>query len=109
MRRREFMAALAGMAGGASAFGLRPTSAQADSVRLIAVLIGLNDRPEIRSFVAAFVEELARLGWIDGRNARIEQRWTNADLDAGNCGVHQPDVTRDAVFAVPAPCREKEL
>ncbi|MGP0083242.1 MAG: ABC transporter substrate-binding protein [Steroidobacteraceae bacterium] len=25
------------------------------------------------------MEELAQLGWIDGRNARIEERWTDAD------------------------------
>jgi putative ABC transport system substrate-binding protein len=34
-----------------------------------------------RSFLDAFIQELARLGWVDGRNVRIEQRWTNADLD----------------------------
>jgi putative ABC transport system substrate-binding protein len=28
-----------------------------------------------------FVQELARLGWVDGRNVRIEQRRTNADLN----------------------------
>ena len=97
MRRREFIAALAGTVGGASAFGLRPASAQADSVRLIGVLMGLNDRPEIRSFVAAFVEELARLGWTDSRNVRIEQRWTNADIDRASAFAKelvaaQPDV-----------------
>ena len=73
MRRRDFiLAALAGTVGGASTFLVRPTSGRAESVRLIGALIGLNDRPEIRAFVAAFVEELGRLGWIDGRNARIE-------------------------------------
>src|SRR5262249_29479469 len=49
--------------------------------RRIGVLMGLSESdPEARGFVAAFVEELARLGWIDGRNARIERRWTNADI-----------------------------
>jgi putative ABC transport system substrate-binding protein len=66
-------------------------------VRLIAVLMGLNDRPEFRSLVAAFVEELARLGWIDRRNARIEQRWTNADVNRASAFAKelvaaQPDV-----------------
>jgi hypothetical protein len=27
------------------------------------------------AFFTAFVEELARLGWTDGRNVRFEQRW----------------------------------
>lgn len=36
--------------------------------------MGLSDNdPDIRDFVAAFVEDLARSGWIDGRNARIRQ------------------------------------
>jgi putative ABC transport system substrate-binding protein len=43
------------------------------------------------------VQELARLGLIDGRNERIEQRWTNADLNrtsalAKEMVATQPDV-----------------
>jgi putative tryptophan/tyrosine transport system substrate-binding protein len=79
MRRREFIAALAGSV--AFAFGLCPISTQADSVRRIGVLMGLSeDDLEVQGFVAAFVAELARLGWVDGRNMQIEQRWTNADV-----------------------------
>jgi putative tryptophan/tyrosine transport system substrate-binding protein len=45
------------------------------------VLMGISESdPENRGWFATFVEELARLGWIDGRNARIERRWTNADI-----------------------------
>ena len=52
-----------------------------DRVRRIGVLMGISESdPENRGWVATFVEELARLGWIDGRNARIERRWTNADI-----------------------------
>ena len=52
-----------------------------DRVRRIGVLMGLSESdPEVRGFVATFVEELARSGWIDGRNAPIERRWTNADI-----------------------------
>ena len=48
-------------------------------------------------FVDAFVEELARLGWTDGRNARFEQRWTNGDVNrasafATELVAAQPDV-----------------
>jgi hypothetical protein len=44
MRRREFIAALAGTLGGASAFGFRPISAQADTVRRIGICRG---RPRV--------------------------------------------------------------
>jgi putative ABC transport system substrate-binding protein len=98
MRRREFIAALAGTLGGASVFWLRPTFAQADNARRIGVLMGWNESiPEFRTFVAAFFKELARLGWIDSGNAQIEQRWTNADVNRTNAFAKelvaaQPDV-----------------
>ena len=45
-----------------------------------AYLIGWSkNNPELRDCVASFADELARLGWIDGRNAQIEERWTNSD------------------------------
>jgi putative ABC transport system substrate-binding protein len=31
--------------------------------------------------VAAFVQRLRELGWIDGRNVRIDTRWGAADVD----------------------------
>ena len=77
MQRREFLSVL----GVAPAWPLAAWAEQTDRLRRIGVLMGLSESvPEIRGFVAAFVEELARLGWIDGRNARIERRWTNADI-----------------------------
>ena len=63
MRRREFIAALAGTVGGASAFGLRSTSVQAEKVGRIGVLMGSSES-DTGVYFAAFVEELARLGWI---------------------------------------------
>jgi hypothetical protein len=72
MHRREFIAALAGTVGGASAFGLRSTSVQAEKVRRIGVLMGSSES-DTGVYFAAFV----RLGWTDGRNVQFEQRWTN--------------------------------
>ena len=37
------------------------------------------DRPE-KARVEAFLEELQRLGWTDGRNLQIEYRWETSDL-----------------------------
>ena len=78
MHRRGFIAALVGTVGGASAFGLRSTSAQAEKVRRIGVLMGSSES-DTGVYFAAFVDELARLGWTDGRNVQIEQRWTKGD------------------------------
>jgi putative tryptophan/tyrosine transport system substrate-binding protein len=82
MQRREFTAALASVIVGASTLGPRAASAQpAQKGRRIGVLMGLSEsNPAFPRLVDAFVQELARLGWVDGHNARIEQRWTNADV-----------------------------
>jgi len=99
MQRREFIVALAGAVATASTLRLRAESGQqAEKVRRVSVLMGLSDsNPKFRAFVAAFVEELARLGWVDGRNVRIEQQWTNADIKrtsdlAAELVGSQPDV-----------------
>jgi ABC-type uncharacterized transport system substrate-binding protein len=99
MRRRQFIAALAGVVAAAPALRLHPAFAeQAETVRHIGVLMGLSESdPAFQVFVSTFARELARLGWIDGRDVRIEQRWTNADVNrasalAKELVAAQPDV-----------------
>ena len=77
MRRREFITLL----GGAAAAWPLAASAQQDA-RRIGVLMNLSENdPEAQGLVAAFREGLAQLGWIDGRNVRIDYRWSAGDLD----------------------------
>jgi putative ABC transport system substrate-binding protein len=76
MRRREFITGL----GGAAAWSPTARAQQPDRMRRVGVLMGWTGTdPEFRSWLAAFVQEFARLGWMDGSNARIDQRWTNYD------------------------------
>ena len=78
MRRREFIAAL----GGAAAWPLFARAQQGEQMRRIGVLMNLSENdPEAQGLVAAFREGLAQLGWIDGRNVRIDYRWSAGDLD----------------------------
>jgi putative ABC transport system substrate-binding protein len=109
MRRREFMAALAGAVAAAPMPRLPSAAAQqAEKLRRVGALLGFAEsNPEQRAFFAAFVEELARLGWVDGRNVRIEQRWTNADKTraqtfAAELVASQPDVILCATTPVTA-------
>jgi putative tryptophan/tyrosine transport system substrate-binding protein len=75
MNRREVFALL----GGAAAWSVE-ARAQQERVRRVGVLMGWTETdPEFRSWLAAFVQEFARLGWVDGGNVRIDQRWTNYD------------------------------
>ena len=53
---------------------------QSGSMRQIGVLMGLVESHTAgQSFVAAFREELQKLGWAEGRNIQIQTRWTAAD------------------------------
>jgi len=94
MRRREFI----GFLGGAAAWPLTASAQQIERVRRIGVLMAATaDDPLYQVRVGAFQQELALLGWIHGRNARIDTRWatTNADdirRHAAELAALAPDV-----------------
>jgi putative tryptophan/tyrosine transport system substrate-binding protein len=78
IRRRDFITLL----GGAAAWPLRSHAQQSERVRRIGVLIPLAaDDPQSQRRLTAFVQGLQELGWTDGRNIRIETRWTAGDTD----------------------------
>jgi putative ABC transport system substrate-binding protein len=81
MRRRDLITMIVGTAA-ASPFAA--LAQQPDRMRRIGVLqsTAANDS-EGPARMAAFRQGLQQLGWIDGRNVRIDLRWTggNADLD----------------------------
>ena len=78
MNRREFITLI----GGAAAWPLAARAQQGDRVRRIGVLMPGNENdPEWKTFVSAFTQALAGLGWTDGRNVRIDLRWGGADIN----------------------------
>ena len=79
MLRREFI----GLVGGAAASWPLVARAQPTSgVRRIGVLIPVSaDSPSAQAYLAAFLQRLAQLGWIDGGNVRIDLRWGAANID----------------------------
>jgi ABC-type uncharacterized transport system substrate-binding protein len=79
MKRREFIALLGGAA---ATWPLAAPAQQPDRARRIGVLIGFaeGDR-EQRARTAAFLNRLQELGWTDGRNIRIDYRYTNAETE----------------------------
>ncbi len=81
LRRREFIALLGGAA---ATWPLAARAQQDQRVRRIGVLMGdfPENAPEARAVVAAFREELQKLGWTEGRNIRIDSRWAAADIEA---------------------------
>jgi hypothetical protein len=70
LKRREFITLLG------SAAAVWPLSARAQKPGQLPTIGFLAANPSIESQrVAAFVQRLRELGWIDGRNLAIEYRW----------------------------------
>jgi len=78
MRRREFITLVGSTA---AAWPLAARAQQPERMRRIGVLMmfAANDS-QVQPRIAAFMQELQKLGWTDGRDVRIEYRWAgNAD------------------------------
>jgi putative tryptophan/tyrosine transport system substrate-binding protein len=78
MRRRKFIS----LFGAAAVWPLAAHAQHTERVRRIGVLtFAAESDQEGQSSVAAFREELRKLGWIEGRNSEIEIRWAAADIE----------------------------
>ena len=78
MKRRQFITLLAGTA----AWPLVARAQQPERMRRIGVLMNrAADDPQGQARLSAFQQALQQLGWIDGRNARIDIRWHENDAD----------------------------
>jgi|SRR5262249_34346792 len=76
MKRREFIAVI----GAAVAMPFAALAEQSEQIRHIGLLTPLaKDSPEAQARVAAFLQELQRLGWTDGRNLQVDYRWDTGD------------------------------
>ena len=76
MRRRDFIQAFAV----STTWPLAAHAQQADHMRRIGVLMGYPENDlEGPAFFAAFREGLQKLGWIEGRNIRLDTRWVSPE------------------------------
>ena len=77
MKRRDLITLLS------AAVFLLPLAVRAQqSFRRLGVLLNLSENDlEAQRLVTSFREELAQLGWADGRNLRVDYRWTGGDAD----------------------------
>src|SRR5215471_9363412 len=77
IRRRDFITLL----GGAVAWPLAAHGQQGDRVRRIGVILpAAADDAVFQTWVGAFLQGLAVLGWTIGRNVRIDTRWATANV-----------------------------
>src|SRR5262249_30415532 len=76
VKRREFMTLL----GGAAAWPLEARAQQPGKLPTLGFL-GAASASSWSPWVAAFLQRLRELGWIEGRNLAIEYRWAEGSSD----------------------------
>lgn len=94
LRRREFLGVLGGAA---TAWPLAARGQQSLRLRQIGVLMAYEERSPLgQSFLAAFREVLAKLGWTEGLNIQFVYRWattpTLIDQSAKEVVALKPDL-----------------
>jgi putative ABC transport system substrate-binding protein len=74
MRRRDFISLVGGSA---VTWPLPARAQQPERMRHIGMLMNrVADAPEGQARLKAFVQGLQQLGWVEGRNVRLDVRWT---------------------------------
>jgi putative tryptophan/tyrosine transport system substrate-binding protein len=105
MRRRTFITLL----GGVAAWPLATRAQQSDRMRRIAALVGAATHDEnVRARIAVFLQRLEQLGWVNGRNLRIDHRGGAGDPDRIRAHVAElialaPDVILTSGTATMSP------
>jgi putative tryptophan/tyrosine transport system substrate-binding protein len=105
VRRRDFFALVGGMA--AISWPFPACAQQGDRVRRIGVLMNLAaEDPVSIARARAFAQGLQGLGWIEGRNVRVDYRWAAGKADlfhqhAAEIAALAPDVILAAGTALP--------
>jgi putative ABC transport system substrate-binding protein len=93
MRRREFI-----FSGAATLWSIKARAQQNERVRRIGVLLPASaDDAEVQIWLAAFLQALAQLGWIIGRNMRVDMHWatpndTKIRQHAAELAAKPPDI-----------------
>jgi putative ABC transport system substrate-binding protein len=97
LRRREFITLL----GGAAAWPLVARAQQGDRMRRVGVLIQFPENdPQGQARVAAFREELQKLGWSLGGNLQIDYRWAASNEErARTAAAELLELTPDVISA----------
>ena len=94
MNRREAITLL----GGAAAWPLAAGAQERERMRRIGVLMPNDENdPVQKTYVSAFTQTLADLGWTNGGKARIDLRWAGGDISRIRASAQelvglQPDI-----------------
>src|SRR5215472_13345138 len=98
MRRREFIT----LVGAGALWPLALRAQQSEQMRRIGALMPFaKDNPETQARITAFLQELQKLGWTEGRNLQIEYRWGSGDLQ--KAAAELVALSPDVIFANGTP------
>jgi len=106
MRRRDFIRIAVGSA---TAWPLTALAQQGERVRRIGVILpAAADDAEFQTWMGAFLQALAQLGWTIGRNTRVDIRWATANATkirqhAAELAALAPDVILTAGTSTAGP------
>jgi len=91
------------------AWPLAARAQQGERVRRVGVLMPYNENDAtsdviVKSQISAFVQGLSELGWITGRNLRMDFRWSAGSVDlARRYAKELVDIQPDAIFVESTP------
>jgi putative tryptophan/tyrosine transport system substrate-binding protein len=77
VRRRDFITLL----GGTATWPLAARAQQPERMRRVGVLMAYENGPLAQNYLTAFRQALQEEGWAEGRNIRIDERWSGGDAD----------------------------
>ena len=100
MKRRKFFT----LVGGAAAWSFDARAQPPERVRRVGVLMGLaEDDPDTKARLSAFRHGLEKLGWVEGRNARIDYRFAPAGARAEALAKELVALQPDVILSVASP------
>src|SRR5262245_10811266 len=98
MQRRSFLTLLGGASAAAWPLGAR--GQQRERMRRVGGLVsGAEDVTGTRAFIAVVGEELQKLGWIEGRNIRIDYRFAVAPDSFRSAAAELVEMGADVLIA----------
>jgi putative tryptophan/tyrosine transport system substrate-binding protein len=102
MRRRDFISLVGGSA---VAWPLVARAQQPGRMRRIGVLMPFAESdPDAMAQLSGFTQGLAQLGWIDGRNVRMDRRWSAGSIDQTRMFAKElVDLQPDVILAHSTP------
>ena len=88
------------MVGAAAGWSAAARAQQPERLRRIGVLFNAAaDNPDYQAWLGAFREALQELGWVEGRNVRIDIYWGTNPTDLGSQAAELVALAPDVILA----------